>query len=105
MFKLVSKIQDGLGELKNLLEKHIHTQGDAAVDQNSDAAINVSQDKSSQCLRPSIICGICYSDAICGQICAVLLFVTCHETCVAVLLKRLMVNSVCKVRNGKIFAF
>ena len=41
MFKLVSKIQDGLGELKTLLETHIHSQGDAAIRQCADAAINV----------------------------------------------------------------
>ena len=41
MFKLVSKIQGGLGELKSLLESHIHAQGDAAIKQSADAALNV----------------------------------------------------------------
>ncbi|CAK8671716.1 unnamed protein product [Clavelina lepadiformis] len=40
MFKLVSKIQDGLGELKSLLERHIHTQGDSVIQQCADTAIN-----------------------------------------------------------------
>ena len=41
MFKLVSKIQGGLGELKNLLESHIYAQGDAAIKQCADSALNV----------------------------------------------------------------
>ena len=41
MFKLVSKIQDGLGELRNLLETHVFNQGDAAIQQCADAALNV----------------------------------------------------------------
>ena len=42
MYKLVSRISWGLGELKNLLEQHIHSQGDHALGQCADAAINVS---------------------------------------------------------------
>uniref|UniRef100_H2YZC3 Cullin-1 n=1 Tax=Ciona savignyi TaxID=51511 RepID=H2YZC3_CIOSA len=41
MFKLVSKIKDGLGELKTLIEAHIHTQGDVAIKQCADTALNV----------------------------------------------------------------
>ena len=44
MFQLVSRIQDGLGELKNLLESHITNQGLAAIDTSGDAALNVSGD-------------------------------------------------------------
>ncbi|XP_078487195.1 cullin-1-like [Ciona intestinalis] len=40
MFKLVSKIKDGLGELKTLLEAHIHNQGDVAIKQCADTAVN-----------------------------------------------------------------
>ncbi|XP_053211468.1 cullin-1-like isoform X2 [Panonychus citri] len=40
MFQLVSRIPDGLGELKNLLEKHITDQGLAAIDRISDSATN-----------------------------------------------------------------
>lgn len=40
MFQLVSRIPDGLGELKNLLEKHITDQGLAAIDRISDSAMN-----------------------------------------------------------------
>nr|CAB3234679.1 cullin-1-like [Phallusia mammillata] len=40
MFVLVSKIQNGLGELKSLLEKHIHSRGDSAIEQCYTTAIN-----------------------------------------------------------------
>ncbi|XP_074599588.1 cullin 1 [Brevipalpus obovatus] len=40
MFTLVSRIPDGLGELKTLLEKHIHDQGLASIDRISDSAFN-----------------------------------------------------------------
>ncbi|XP_039267464.2 cullin-1-like [Styela clava] len=40
MYNLVSKIKDGLGELKKLLEKHIYNQGDAAIKKCSEMAIN-----------------------------------------------------------------
>ena len=42
MYQLVSRIQDGLGELKTLLETHIYNQGLAAVEKCGDAALNVS---------------------------------------------------------------
>ena len=41
MYQLVSRIQDGLGELKMLLESHIHNQGLAAIERCGDAALNV----------------------------------------------------------------
>ncbi|RWS17083.1 cullin-1-like protein, partial [Dinothrombium tinctorium] len=40
MFQLVSRIPDGLGELKNLLEQHIHDQGLQAIDRCVGQAIN-----------------------------------------------------------------
>ncbi|KAL5011148.1 hypothetical protein ScPMuIL_013453 [Solemya velum] len=40
MFQLVSRIQDGLGELKRLLEAHIHSQGEAAVEKCGESALN-----------------------------------------------------------------
>lgn len=40
MYQLVSRIHDGLGELKTLLESHIHSQGLAAVEKLGDSAIN-----------------------------------------------------------------
>lgn len=40
MYILVSKIQDGLGEMKKLLETHIYSQGDAAIKKCSESAIN-----------------------------------------------------------------
>lgn len=42
MYVLVSKIQDGVGEMKKLLETHIYSQGDAAIKKSSELAINVS---------------------------------------------------------------
>lgn len=44
MYNLVSRITDGLGELKKLLETHIHNQGLAAIEKCGDAALNVSTD-------------------------------------------------------------
>uniref|UniRef100_A0A803KFM7 Cullin-1 n=1 Tax=Xenopus tropicalis TaxID=8364 RepID=A0A803KFM7_XENTR len=40
MYNLVSRIQDGLGELKKLLETHIHNQGLAAIEKCGEAAQN-----------------------------------------------------------------
>ncbi|KAK3105718.1 hypothetical protein FSP39_004163 [Pinctada imbricata] len=40
MYQLVSRIQDGLGELKSLLEKHIYNQGIAAIEKCGEAATN-----------------------------------------------------------------
>ena len=42
MYTLVSRIQDGLGELKSLLENHIYTQGLAAIEKCGESALNVS---------------------------------------------------------------
>lgn len=42
MYMLVSRIVDGLGELKTLLETHIYTQGQAAIERCGEAALNVS---------------------------------------------------------------
>lgn len=41
MYNLVSRITDGLGELKKLLETHIHNQGLAAIEKCGEAALNV----------------------------------------------------------------
>ncbi|XP_052715029.1 cullin-1-like [Crassostrea angulata] len=40
MYQLVSRIQDGLGQLKTLLETHIYNQGIAAIDKCGDSALN-----------------------------------------------------------------
>ena len=40
IFKLVSRIPDGLGELRNLLENHITNQGLAAIEKLGDEALN-----------------------------------------------------------------
>jgi len=40
MYQLVSRIRDGLGELKNLLESHIFAQGLAAIEKCGEAALN-----------------------------------------------------------------
>lgn len=40
MYQLVAKLQNGLGELRNLLEGHIANQGVAAIDKCGDSAIN-----------------------------------------------------------------
>ncbi|XP_067003239.1 cullin-1 isoform X1 [Anabrus simplex] len=40
MYQLVARIPDGLGELRNLLESHIASQGLAAIDKCGDAANN-----------------------------------------------------------------
>ena len=42
MYLLVSRITDGLGELKTLLESHISTQGLSAIDKCGESALNVS---------------------------------------------------------------
>ncbi len=42
MYQLVSRIPDGLGELKNLLENHINNQGLVAIEKLGDEALNVS---------------------------------------------------------------
>lgn len=41
MYNLVSRITDGLGELKKLLETHIYNQGLAAIEKCGEAALNV----------------------------------------------------------------
>lgn len=41
MYQLVARIQNGLGELRNLLEGHIANQGLAAIDKCGDSAANV----------------------------------------------------------------
>lgn len=40
MFQLVSRIPDGLGELKTLLEQHIQSQGLAAIERCDQQAVN-----------------------------------------------------------------
>lgn len=42
MYSLVSRISEGLRELKTVLEEHIHKQGVEVIAQCGDAAINVS---------------------------------------------------------------
>ena len=42
MYQLVSRIQDGLGQLKILLESHIFNQGLAAIEKCGETALNVS---------------------------------------------------------------
>ena len=42
MYMLVSRITDGLGELKTLLETHIYSQGQTAIERCGDTALNVS---------------------------------------------------------------
>jgi hypothetical protein len=41
MYLLVSRIPDGLGELKSLLENHINNQGLAAIEKLGEEALNV----------------------------------------------------------------
>ena len=41
MYQLVSRIPEGLGHLKILLENHIHTQGLGAIERLGEDAINV----------------------------------------------------------------
>ncbi|KAK3584458.1 hypothetical protein CHS0354_005258 [Potamilus streckersoni] len=40
MYQLVSRIQDGLGQLKSLLETHINNQGQAAIEKCGESALN-----------------------------------------------------------------
>lgn len=42
MYSLVSRITEGLKELKAVLEEHIHKQGVEVIEQCGEAAINVS---------------------------------------------------------------
>lgn len=51
MYNLVSRITDGLGELKKLLETHIHNQGLAAIEKCGEAALNVGT-----AARSSLLC-------------------------------------------------
>lgn len=48
MYNLASRITDGLGELKKLLESHIHNQGLAAIEKCGDSALNVSSGVTTQ---------------------------------------------------------
>lgn len=48
MYQLVSRIQDGLSELKTLLEKHILNQGLTAIEKCGEASINVSVNREVQ---------------------------------------------------------
>lgn len=41
MYQLGARITNGLGELRNLLERHIAGQGLDAIDKNGDSAANV----------------------------------------------------------------
>lgn len=41
MYTLVSRVRDGLVELRTLLEKHIYTQGLAAIEKCGEGALNV----------------------------------------------------------------
>ena len=41
MYSLVKLIPDGLGELRNLLERHICSQGNNAIEKCGDEALNV----------------------------------------------------------------
>lgn len=43
MYQLVSRIPDGLGELKGLLERHINNQGLVAIEKLGEEALNVRQ--------------------------------------------------------------
>jgi cullin 1 len=43
MYDLLTKIPDGLNELKTLLETHIYNQGIAAIEKCSEAALNVNK--------------------------------------------------------------
>ena len=42
MYQLVSRIQDGVTELKRLLENHINNQGSAAIEKLGEESVNVS---------------------------------------------------------------
>jgi len=42
MYQLASRVADGLGKLKSLLEKHICTQGLSAIEKCGESALNVS---------------------------------------------------------------
>lgn len=42
MYSLVSRITEGLKELKLVLEEHIHNQGVSVIEKCGDAALNVS---------------------------------------------------------------
>ena len=46
MYQLVSRIPDGVGELKRLLENHINNQGMAAIEKLGEEALNVSRESS-----------------------------------------------------------
>ena len=51
MYSLVSRIPDGLGVLKHLLENHIAEQGHLAIEKLGDEAANVSNTESSKIKR------------------------------------------------------
>lgn len=52
MYNLVSRITDGLGELKKLLETHIHNQGLAAIEKCGEAALNVGRPQQRSAAAP-----------------------------------------------------
>lgn len=63
MYTLVSRIPDGLGELKLLLENHINTQGLAAIEKLGDDALNVrtQQQETREGIKTKILPPICFS--------------------------------------------
>jgi cullin 1 len=62
MYQLVARIPDGLGELRNLLETHIASQGLTAIDKCGDSANNVSLVLISFCCQSLVFFKV--SDAI-----------------------------------------
>lgn len=53
MYNLVSRIPDGLGQLRNLLENHICHQGLNALEKCGDQAFNVRIETAAQAEIPS----------------------------------------------------
>lgn len=61
MYQLVSRIQDGLNELRGLLEEHITQQGLAAIEKGGEAAHNDPKVSLSHVLRRSFTNPCCYA--------------------------------------------
>jgi cullin 1 len=51
MYKLVSRVNNGLGQLKKLFESHVYSQGMAAVEKCCDTAQNVSSTCDDLCIN------------------------------------------------------
>ena len=72
MYTLVSRVPDGLNELKSRFETHVHSQGLAAVEKIGETATNVC----GGCVRACVCVYVCV--CVCACVCV------CMSVCVCV---------------------